>query len=178
MSLIQERIRVKSARGFTMIELLIGFSLLGAVLGAAWSLYFYGFTSFSRGEQQMAKQQSARLVARVLSETIRQAEKISFDSKTIDLKDFRYIYVDKDGNVVRSDNGGEPSIIATAPEGAQMSLDFLRAHDAENIIHFTVGVLSDDGVYEIESSVYAQELPVSHWMSLKPDRGKVLCYKP
>ncbi|HHY10082.1 MAG TPA: prepilin-type N-terminal cleavage/methylation domain-containing protein [Firmicutes bacterium] len=97
------RYRLKSSFGFSLIELLIALTLLGGVMGAAYSLHYYGLISFSRGESQLSLQQDVRFAAKLLSDEIRFASEIEIiNDGSFEVKEGAVYYLaDEEGNIVK-----------------------------------------------------------------------------
>ncbi len=59
--------------GITLVEILIVLALIGIVHGLAFSLYYFGATAFSGGENQSIVQQRIRLASRIITDEVRYA---------------------------------------------------------------------------------------------------------
>jgi len=95
-------------QGITLIELLIGSSLLVIVLGIAFSLHSFGTRSFSSGASRGDVQQNARLVADFITSEIRFAKNAdileSFSSSEEFEENFHYIFLES-GSIMYKEKG-------------------------------------------------------------------------
>ena len=95
-------------QGTTLIELLIGSSLLVIVLGIAFSLHSFGTTSFSSGASRVDVQQNARLAADFITSEIRFAKNVdileSFSSSGEFAENFHYIFLES-GSIMYKEKG-------------------------------------------------------------------------
>lgn len=170
-------IKLKEEQGVTIVELLIGLSLLGVVLGVAYSLYFFGMTSFSRGQQQASRQQEARFISRVLSDELRYAREIEvLDVKSENfLEDDSFFYIDERGNVVKAE-ATKTTILAELGDYDLLSLRFATSSDEGRVVDITIGVTSNSREYELSTSVLLLNLDASSKLPTKS--GTILRYRP
>lgn len=86
----------KNEKGVTLIELLIAMAILGIVLSVAYSLLFYGNTTFSHGNRQYNTQSSVRIAADYAEQELRFATTISILNSVPSpkLEPYNYMYID------------------------------------------------------------------------------------
>lgn len=144
-------------QGVTLVELLLVLSLLGMVLGIAYSIHFFGTISFSRGSQQAAMQQEARFLAKVLSDEIRFAHNIKLLNAVPEEVESNYaiIFMDETGKIVKKDRDSRTHLGPTS-ENISAILDFKL--DTSGHVEFGVEVISKTGKYKLETSVLALNL--------------------
>lgn len=166
------KIELKSAQGVTIVELLIALTLLGVVIAMVYSLYLYGMTSFSRGNQQASKQQEARLIGKILSEEIRYAFEVEVlhNLPVNHRPDDAFILV-QDGTVLKVENGKQ-IVLADGIKTSDISLVFdTNASDPK--VDFLIVMGSGKDEYELASSIVVLNLG----STLTDATGSILRYR-
>lgn len=67
---------VKGEAGFTLLELLITFALLGLVIASLYSFYLAGLQSWNRSADRVEYQQTARIAMNIIIDEIKYAHRV------------------------------------------------------------------------------------------------------
>lgn len=183
------RNRLRSRGGFSLVELLIALTLLGGVLGVAYSLHYYGLVSFSRGENQLAKQQDVRFVAKILSDEIRFAPEIeiingSHGSFTPESNGDYFLFNDEGKIIKRTKQNGSIKDQIIADGRGEYELWFeMNYKERENgeeevydlLVDVTVSSGSGSQKYEITTTVLA--LNITSTNKENNETGSILCIR-
>ncbi len=146
------KLRINCDRGVTLIELMIGVSLLGLVFSLAYSIYHFGIVTFNRGEEQIALQQEVRMVSKILSEELRFADEIDLPSSEPSSpypsgKNFVFV---KDNKLIQVVGSNEKVLVDSYDQGV---LEIRFKPNGSRQVDFEITLSSDSRSFEISSSV-------------------------
>ncbi|OPL11142.1 MAG: hypothetical protein AVO34_03360 [Firmicutes bacterium ML8_F2] len=79
-------LRKATEKGFTLIEVVVTLTLLGLVLTALYSFYFFGLQSWQRGIDQTEMQQSARIAMDTMIRELQKAEEFSLHKDNSEIR--------------------------------------------------------------------------------------------
>lgn len=164
---------LRSTKGLTAIELLIGISLLGLVFSLAYSIYHFGITTFNRGEQQIALQQEVRMVSRVLSEELRFSYNVDLLSSVPSEypSNTNFILV-KDNKLMQVVSGTEKVLVDSSDFG-DLEIEFKP--EGTKQIDFTINLRAKNRSFSVDSSVVVMN--IDEFPEDILDEGRILKYK-
>jgi prepilin-type N-terminal cleavage/methylation domain-containing protein len=99
--LMHPAIKRKHNRGFTLIEIIIAFAILGIVTAMFFSFFVFGNNTYKLGTEQYDVQSDIRTSSDYIVESVRFSTSVSLIPMTTPLTkdaDFNYLYV-QDGNI-------------------------------------------------------------------------------
>jgi len=153
-------------KGTTLIELLIGSSLLVIVLGIAFSLHSFGTTSFSSGASRVDVQQNARLAADFITSEIRFAKNVDIvdiedilESSEEFAENFHYIFFDESGSIMYKEKGDPPlEKFSDISQKVDFELSFKISddlhNDNDNVLKLIVSAKDDNARdFEVKTEV-------------------------
>ena len=160
--------------GLTLIELILGFTLLVIFLGGAITLNLFGLRTFAAGEMQTSAHQALRRTADRIADELRYATKIEL-LREID-GDYEYfIFIDEDNHcrskkcIILQNEAGSRNILLDpfSIDNKQTNMDMSLKFDLEDhLVNFVISVdniievaRAQTGDYEIASSVYLNNEP-------------------
>lgn len=146
------KLRINCDRGVTLVELLIGVSLLGLVFSLAYSIYHFGIVTFNRGEEQIALQQEVRMVSKILSEELRFADDIdvlSSEPSSPYASGENYVFV-KDNKLMQVTSGTANVLVDSSNQG---TLGIKFKPNGSRQVDFEIVLSADSRSFEISSSV-------------------------
>lgn len=165
------RIELRSSQGVTLVELLVAVSLLGMVLGVAYSAYTFGYRSFIQGTEQAALQREARLIVRSLTDEIRYAQEVQVLETVPNApapQDI-FVYVE-DGRVFRLENGKSTQI---GDSSGDISASLWFEAEDSHTLEFVLTVSSQKRQYKLEGSI----TPLNMEKAISEASGSVLLYR-
>ena len=166
------RLQINCEQGVTLVELLIGISLLGLVFSLAYSIYNFGIVTFNRGEELIALQQEVRMVSRVLSEELRFAYNIGLLSSVPDEypSTGNLIFV-KDNKLIQVASGTENILVDSRDQG-ELSIKFKPIGTKR--VDFEISLESESRSFSIDSSVVLMN--IDSFPAGIPSSGNVFKY--
>ena len=147
-------------KGITLIELLIGISLLVIVISIAFLLYFFGITSFSLGTSRGDVQQNARMAADFITSEVRLAETVeilgSNDIEDLD-GNFHYIFLEN-GSIIYKEKGETPAeklsdISQKVDFGLVFKISDEDNNSSESILQLTVSAADEERNYDVKTDI-------------------------
>ena len=168
---------IKDNRGITLVELVIGMGLLSIVIALAYSLYFFGTTSFQTGANRVDLQQNARLMADFITEEIRLAIKVDILAEAPESLDAQYHYIYLEGNTVKHSVSGATAVekFSAISRKVDFDLEFLKSSDEiDEILEFTVTARYGDRDYAVKTEVLILNMQGSSIIGVTP--GFVVYY--
>ena len=172
--------------GVTLVELIIALSLLAVVIALGYNYYFFGASTFERGEGRANVQQNIRLAADFMSNQLRYAQNMEILDAPPDPgsyeDDYNYILVSNEGQITHVEEGDEKNLLSPISQGLNFNLGFDTAtvQDAEGeevkagegkALSFSIE--TGESEYNIESANYLRHLEGS----IEGEEGVALRYK-
>ena len=134
--------KLKSDKGFTLVEVMVVVALLTMVIYAAYTVFSFGFISFQEGESKAREQADARIVAQHINRSIRGADQIRLSNDPPDNSgDWEYI-------ALENNNNGNGAVHLNGAED-RLNIDKLEFAEDNGLIKYTV----EAGSYQITSTV-------------------------
>lgn len=143
----------RNNRGLTLVELLVGAALLGAVLAIGYTFFYFGHQSFTAGEQRSWVRQNIRLAADFITQELRYATHVYVLGSVPQsfAADLNYIYV-KDGVLKhRKAGGGEDTVFDRISEGVVLKEDLGFSLDGEFLAYRVAN--SGEDAYAIDGRI-------------------------
>lgn len=171
-----KELRFGANEGVSLVELLIGLSLLGLVFSMAYLIFNYGINTYDITELQITLQQEVRMASRMFSEEIRFARSLELlDSVPVNLTTGEnFVYV-KDNKLIHVTGGTERVYVDPSGEG-DLKIDFELVDDKQ--VNFKISLESKkrnkNRAFDLESSVIP--LNFSDFSSLTLKESSVLKY--
>ncbi|ACA59473.1 hypothetical protein Daud_0961 [Candidatus Desulforudis audaxviator MP104C] len=140
-------------KGLTLVELLVGAALLGAVLAIGYTFFYFGHQSFTAGEQRSWVRQNIRLAADFITQELRYATHVYVLGSVPQsfAADLNYIYV-KDGVLKhRKAGGGEDTVFDRISEGVVLKEDLGFSLDGEFLAYRVAN--SGEDAYAIDGRI-------------------------
>ncbi len=149
-------------KGIALIEFLIGLSLLAIVISIAYSLYFFGTTSFSLGTSRGDIQQNARMVANFITSEVRFAETMEILESDYNFEDldvnYHYIFLDNTSIMYQAKGEDLPVVIFS---NISQKVDFglaVKICDAvnnsnDNVLEITVSASDAERSYDVKTEI-------------------------
>ena len=145
---------LKLEQGFTLVEILVAFALLGLVITALYSFYFTGLQAWNRSVERMENQQTARISMDKMISELQYAHlvklSINQDSQT----------TGEPGDIIyfRTYINGISARYSFRLEGTQLHLD--RRRDTNNSVRYTslvaLGVTDLEFIIDSEDTVFIE----------------------
>ncbi len=70
---------LRAQQGFSLVEMLIAFTVIGFIITAVFTFYFAGLSGYNRGSQKMEYQQTARIAMDYMVRELKYAHLIKYD---------------------------------------------------------------------------------------------------
>ncbi|WP_018247716.1 PilW family protein [Orenia marismortui] len=191
------RLKKDSEEGFTLTELMVAISIFSVIIVVIYNIMFNSSVFFRRGEDQAQKQEDARRVEQMISNTLSYATNIEIlndpnlvTPENIDHQNFDYIYLNANGDIVFYPRSlSVPRVIAHSKGGSQKGdygydLEFKRAGEksvdvriATNTIIDNAGTTTQD--INISTGVFAENSGLgNNDNGIIGNRGMIIRYLP
>ena len=144
---------IKDNRGITLVELVIGMGLLSLVIAVAYSLYFFGTTSFQTGANRVDLQQNARLMADFITDEVRLAREVEILGAVPESLDPEYHYIYLDGSAVKHSISGAAAVEKFSNISQKVDFDLVFSKSTDEVAVFTVYASDDDREYAVTAQV-------------------------
>lgn len=147
------RKNLRSQRGVTLVELIVALAILGFVLAAVYSFYYFGERSFAVGSEQSNLQRDLRLAADFITREVRHAVELDLIPVPASFAaGYSYIFLENSA-VVHVHNGVKTAKTGPVVTGLSFGLERLR-HNDRNVLQFTVRGRSGNQQYELSTRVF------------------------
>jgi prepilin-type N-terminal cleavage/methylation domain-containing protein len=160
--------RIRSAKGFTLVELIVAVSLTAVVIGGACSMFYLVSASFKNGTVSASSQQKALLVESYLQKYAATAYSLN-DSK----------HYDKDGvtfSIVGDKLTIEEHAASTSPDKTVATVDGIKKIDfsagSANSLNYTISF--PDTNYTFRGGIVLNNCSGATLTSAISDGGQVL----